>query len=130
METVGNASCKASFSARDAGTTMLFERPCIRENDVEGCTKTTTDLGWSGEDPIGKVSVPCYIQTDMNPNNENAKSSLTDNVEGNAKIIAGKVKQEAGKLVQSPELVAKGIAEKSEGHVQKKIGEIKKVFGE
>ncbi len=56
------------------------------------------------------------------------KSSTTDTIEGNAKIVSGKIKEETGKFARSPKLQNKGIAEKDEGHVQKKIGEIKKVF--
>jgi uncharacterized protein YjbJ (UPF0337 family) len=66
----------------------------------------------------------------MKSNNENAKSSLTDKIEGNSKIVSGIIKEETGKLVRSPGLEARGSAENSEGHVQKKIGEIKKVFGQ
>jgi uncharacterized protein YjbJ (UPF0337 family) len=66
----------------------------------------------------------------MKSHGETAKSSTTDMIEGNAKIISGKIKEEAGKFVRSPKLEGKGIVEKNEGHVQKKIGEIKKVLAE
>ncbi len=65
----------------------------------------------------------------MKTQDERAKSSTTDKIEGNSKIVAGKVKEEAGRLFRSPNLENKGIAENTEGHVQKKVGEIKKVFG-
>jgi uncharacterized protein YjbJ (UPF0337 family) len=66
----------------------------------------------------------------MKPNEENMKSSTTDLIEGDAKIISGKIKEEAGKAIRSPEMRGKGSAEQHEGRVQKKIGEIKKVFAD
>jgi uncharacterized protein YjbJ (UPF0337 family) len=66
----------------------------------------------------------------MKSYNENAKSSTVDKIEGDSKIVAGKVKEETGRVVRSPNLENKGIAENVEGHVQKKVGEIKKVFGQ
>lgn len=59
---------------------------------------------------------------------ENTKSSTTDKIEGDSKIVSGSIKEGAGKVVRSPNLEAKGVAEKNEGRVQKKVGEIKKVF--
>ena len=61
---------------------------------------------------------------------EDSKSSTTDKIQGDAKIMSGSVKQGIGKAVRSPNLEAKGIDEKNEGRVQKKVGEIKKVFGQ
>jgi uncharacterized protein YjbJ (UPF0337 family) len=66
----------------------------------------------------------------MNTHTENRKSSTTDKIEGDAKIVAGSVKEATGKVVRSPNLEGKGIAEQTEGHVQKKVGEIKKAFGQ
>lgn len=66
----------------------------------------------------------------MNSNDEIKKSSATDKIEGNAKIISGKIKQDAGKVLRSPDMRSKGNAEEFDGRVQKKIGEIKKVFAE
>jgi|HubBroStandDraft_4_1064222.scaffolds.fasta_scaffold2247880_1 uncharacterized protein YjbJ (UPF0337 family) len=60
---------------------------------------------------------------------ESMKSGTTDQIEGNAKIASGKVKEGAGKVFRSPDLQDKGVAEQVEGHVQKKVGEVKKVFG-
>jgi uncharacterized protein YjbJ (UPF0337 family) len=60
--------------------------------------------------------------------NENTKSSTTDKIEGNSKIMSGKIKEETGKVVRSPSLENKGSDEVFEGRVQKKVGEIKKVF--
>ena len=59
---------------------------------------------------------------------DDTKSSTTDKIEGNAKIISGTIKEETGKALHSPNLKAKGNAEKNVGHVQKKIGEIEKVL--
>ena len=58
------------------------------------------------------------------------KSGTTDRVEGTAKVIAGKMKEDAGKAFKKPHLQNEGVAEQVEGHVQKKVGEIKKVFGQ
>jgi uncharacterized protein YjbJ (UPF0337 family) len=66
----------------------------------------------------------------MKPNYDYSKPSFVDKIEGDFKIVSGKIKEETGKLVRELELVAKGKAEKNEGRVQKQIGEIKKVFGE
>jgi uncharacterized protein YjbJ (UPF0337 family) len=65
----------------------------------------------------------------MKSHSENTTSSTTDKIEGNSKIVAGKLKEETGKVFRSPNLENKGDAEIVEGKVQKKVGEIKKVFG-
>jgi uncharacterized protein YjbJ (UPF0337 family) len=57
------------------------------------------------------------------------KSSTQDRIEGTAKILAGKIKEQAGKAVGNPRLEAKGDCDQIEGSAQKKVGEIKKVFG-
>ena len=57
------------------------------------------------------------------------KSGTQDKIEGTAKILAGKIKEEAGKAVGNPRLEAKGDCDQIEGTAQKKVGEIKKVFG-
>ena len=59
---------------------------------------------------------------------ETPTSSTTDKVEGNAKIVSGKIKEGTGKVFRDRNLEGKGDAEQAEGHVQKKVGEIKKVF--
>jgi|HubBroStandDraft_5_1064220.scaffolds.fasta_scaffold1068665_2 uncharacterized protein YjbJ (UPF0337 family) len=61
---------------------------------------------------------------------EDTKSSTTDKIQGDSKIVSGNIKEGVGKVVGNPNLEAKGIAEKNEGRVQKKVGEIKKVFGQ
>lgn len=61
--------------------------------------------------------------------NESMKSGNTDKMEGTAKIVSGKAKEDAGKVFRKPNLEDKGFAEQAEGHVQKKVGEIKKVVG-
>lgn len=66
----------------------------------------------------------------MKSNYDNTRSSTTDKIEGESKIVSGSVKENVGKLVRSPNLEAKGNDEKLEGRVQKKVGEIKKVFGQ
>ena len=58
------------------------------------------------------------------------KSSTQDKIEGSAKTLAGKIKEEAGKAVGNPRLEAKGDCDQIEGNAQKKVGEIKKVFGQ
>jgi uncharacterized protein YjbJ (UPF0337 family) len=68
-------------------------------------------------------------QKNMNSKPEYAKTSTTDKIEGNSKIVSGKIKEETGKAVRNPNLEGKGNAEATEGRVQKKVGEIKKVFG-
>jgi uncharacterized protein YjbJ (UPF0337 family) len=57
------------------------------------------------------------------------KSGTQDKIEGSAKTLAGKIKEEAGKAVGNPRLEAKGDCDQIEGNAQKKVGEIKKVFG-
>jgi uncharacterized protein YjbJ (UPF0337 family) len=57
------------------------------------------------------------------------KSGTQDKIEGTAKILAGKIKEEAGKAVGNPRLEAQGDCDQVEGNAQKKVGEIKKVFG-
>jgi uncharacterized protein YjbJ (UPF0337 family) len=66
----------------------------------------------------------------MKSHDESTKSSTADKIEGDSKIVAGKVKEETGRVFRSPNLENKGIAENTEGHIQKKVGEIKKVFGQ
>ncbi|HZL70038.1 MAG TPA: CsbD family protein [Candidatus Limnocylindrales bacterium] len=57
------------------------------------------------------------------------KSGNQDKIEGTAKTLAGKIKEEAGKAVGNPRLEAKGDCDQIKGSAQKKVGEIKKVFG-
>ena len=58
-----------------------------------------------------------------------AKSGTQDKIEGDAKALAGKIKEEAGKAVGNHRLEAKGDCDQIEGNAQKKVGEIKKGFG-
>ena len=57
------------------------------------------------------------------------KSGTQDKIEGNAKALAGKIKEKAGNAVGNPRLEAKGDCDQIEGNAQKNVGEIKKVFG-
>jgi len=66
----------------------------------------------------------------MKSHGEITKSSTTDMIEGDSKIISGTIKEETGKVVRSPNLEGRGNVEKNEGHVQKKIGEIRKILAE
>jgi uncharacterized protein YjbJ (UPF0337 family) len=56
------------------------------------------------------------------------KSGTRDKLEGNAKIISGKVKEVAGIVFCSPKLQGKGRAQENTGRIQRKVGEIKKVL--
>ena len=56
-------------------------------------------------------------------------SSTTDKVQGTAREVAGKVKEETGKAIGNPDLQDRGTAEKVAGQVERKIGDVKKVFG-
>ena len=48
-----------------------------------------------------------------------------DQVEGEAKDIAGKIQEEAGKLIGSKEQQAKGLEKQVEGKIQKGVGDLK-----
>ena len=56
-------------------------------------------------------------------------SSTHDKVEGTAKEVVGKVKEETGKAIGNPDLQDRGTAEKVAGKVEQKVGDVKKVFG-
>lgn len=56
------------------------------------------------------------------------KSSTQDKIEGNARELAGKIKEAAGRATQNPALEASGQDDQLAGKVQKKTGDIKKVF--
>ena len=56
-------------------------------------------------------------------------SSTHDKVEGTAKEVSGKVKEEVGKAIGNPDLRDRGTAEKVAGKVEQKVGDVKKVFG-
>lgn len=56
------------------------------------------------------------------------KPSTRDNLDGTARLVAGRIKQEAGKILGDPKLEASGGAERTLGRVQKKIGQIEKVL--
>lgn len=55
-------------------------------------------------------------------------SSSEDKVEGTAKEVVGKVKEETGKAIGNSDLEARGTAEKMEGKIENKVGDVKKVF--
>ncbi len=57
------------------------------------------------------------------------KTSATDKIQGRAREVAGKVKEQAGRAIADPDLADEGTAEKVGGTVQRKVGDIKKVFG-
>ncbi len=57
-------------------------------------------------------------------------SSSEDRIEGTAKEVVGKIKEETGKAIGNPDLEARGTAENVEGKVENKIGDVKKVFGQ
>jgi uncharacterized protein YjbJ (UPF0337 family) len=61
---------------------------------------------------------------------EDSKSSTADKIQGNAKVVSGKLKEETGKVFRSPKLEVDGSVEQAEVHIQKKVGDIKKVFGQ
>ncbi len=56
------------------------------------------------------------------------KSSTQDKIEGEARDLAGKIKEVAGRVTHNPALKARGQDEQIDGQVQKKVGDIKKVF--
>jgi uncharacterized protein YjbJ (UPF0337 family) len=56
------------------------------------------------------------------------KSSTQDKIEGEARNLAGKIKEAAGHITHNPALEAKGQDEQIDGQVQKKVGDVKKVF--
>lgn len=58
------------------------------------------------------------------------KDSTKNEIQGNAKQAAGKVKETTGKIVNNEKLEARGINQQAEGKVQEKVGEIQKVFEE
>ncbi|HYK13036.1 MAG TPA: CsbD family protein [Burkholderiales bacterium] len=49
----------------------------------------------------------------------------TDQIQGAAKMVVGKVQEEAGNLVDNPRLVVMGIAKQVAGRAQKGRGDIK-----
>jgi len=55
-------------------------------------------------------------------------SSSEDKIEGTAKEVVGKVKEETGRVIGNPDLEDRGTAEKIEGQVERKVGDVKKVF--
>jgi uncharacterized protein YjbJ (UPF0337 family) len=57
------------------------------------------------------------------------KSSTRDEIEGNARLAAGIIKEETGKALKNAELVAEGIADQFVGNAQKSIGRIKAALG-
>ena len=57
-------------------------------------------------------------------------SRTTDKVQGTAREVGGKVKEETGKAIGNPDLEERGTAEKVAGKVERKVGDVKKVFGQ
>lgn len=57
------------------------------------------------------------------------KSSTRDQAAGNAKSIAGQIKETTGKLVGNPRLQAAGKVQRTEGRLQKKVGKMERVLG-
>lgn len=51
-----------------------------------------------------------------------------DQVQGVAKIVAGKVEEEAGNLLDSPELFVKGVKMQVAGKAQKGRGDVRKTI--
>ena len=51
-----------------------------------------------------------------------------DQVQGAAKIVAGKVQEEAGNLIGSPEQVVKGLTRQVAGKAQKGRGDVKQII--
>ncbi len=56
------------------------------------------------------------------------KTGNTDEIEGAAKSLTGKLKEGAGKVLGNQKLEAKGSSEQIEGKAQRKMGQIKRVF--
>ena len=57
------------------------------------------------------------------------KNSAEDRMEGTAREIKGKVKQEAGRITRNRSLQAKGFVEKHAGKAQRKLGQAKRRAG-
>jgi uncharacterized protein YjbJ (UPF0337 family) len=56
------------------------------------------------------------------------KESTKDKVQGRAREITGKIKEQTGKAIKNPDLEQRGRAEKVAGKFQKKVGDVEKVF--
>lgn len=57
------------------------------------------------------------------------KSGTRDEIEGTAKILAGKIKEGAGKVLGNMGLEGRGDCEQLVGAIQKEFGKLKKVLG-
>jgi uncharacterized protein YjbJ (UPF0337 family) len=57
-------------------------------------------------------------------------SSVTDEVEGKAKTVKGKIKQAAGDVANDPELHDEGVADEAEGKTQDTIGAALRKIGQ
>ncbi len=53
----------------------------------------------------------------------------SDQIEGKAKDIGGKIQEGFGKAIGSKEQEAKGLANQVEGKTQEKVGDLKDVVG-
>ena len=51
-----------------------------------------------------------------------------DQIQGVAKIVAGKVQQEAGELLDNPEFYVRGVRKQVAGRKQKGLGDIKQAI--
>ena len=89
-----------------------------------------------GRDPLREpINLPLYGQAKPSHARQGDRinsmnSSSEDKIQGTAKEVVGKVKEETGKAIGNPDLEDRGTAEKVEGKVENKIGDVKKVFGQ
>jgi uncharacterized protein YjbJ (UPF0337 family) len=60
---------------------------------------------------------------------DDVKSGTRDEIEGSAKILAGKIKEGAGKVLGNPRLEGRGDSEQLVGAIQREFGKLKKVLG-
>ena len=57
------------------------------------------------------------------------KSGARDEIEGTAKCVAGKIKEETGKALGNPGLECRGDRDQVDGAIQKEIGKLKRALG-
>ena len=53
-----------------------------------------------------------------------------DQIQGVAKMVAGKVQQEAGELLDNPEFYVRGVRKQVAGRKQKGLGDIKQAIAD
>ena len=90
--------------------------------------------------PIAVMPASAYLEASMReipllrstnpPALTPMKDSTKNEIQGNAKQAAGKVKETTGKIVNNQNLQARGTNERVEGKIQEKVGEIQKVYEE